>query len=91
MSQLPNVYDCMTEYTFFYYISCCVCQKFTQVRMLIRQATLIFWFILQERFWEAFSHTWDTGNMMYGQRSSTAGLCVCFVVDSQYKGNVEGV
>jgi hypothetical protein len=58
--------------------------------MLIRQATLIFWFIVQERFWEAFSHTWDTGNMMYVQSSSAAGLCVCFVGDSEYERKVEG-
>ena len=59
--------------------------------MLIRQATLIFWFIVQERFWEAFSRPWDAGNMMYIQRSSTAGLCVCFVGDSEYERKVEGL
>lgn len=91
MSKLPNIYECTVGYTFCYYISHCVCQKFTQMRMLIRQATLIFWFIVQERLWEAFSHTWDTGNMMYVQSSSTAGLCVCFVDDLEYERKVEGV
>jgi len=91
MSQLPNVYDSTVEYTFFNYISHCVCLMFTQVRMFIRKATLIFWFIVQERFWEAFGRTWDTGNMMRVQRSSTAGLCVCFVGDSEYERKVEVV
>lgn len=90
MRRLPSVYDCTVEYTYFYYISYCVCQKFTQVRMLIGQFTLIFWFVVQERFWEAFGRTWDTGNMMYIQRSSAAGLHVCFVGDSKYERKVEG-
>jgi hypothetical protein len=88
---LPIVYDCTVEYTFFYCISYCFCQKFAQVSMLIGQATLIFWFIVQEQFWEAFSCTWDTGNLMYVERSSTAGLRVCRVADSVYKRKVEGV
>jgi hypothetical protein len=58
--------------------------------MLIGQFTLIFWFVVQERFWEAFGRTWDTGNMMYIQRSSAAGLHVCFVGDSKYERKVEG-
>jgi hypothetical protein len=91
MSKLPNICERTAGYTICYYISHCVCQTFTQVRVLIAQATLIFWFIVQERLWEAFSHTSDTGNMMYVQSSSTAGLCVCFVNDHEYERKVEGV
>lgn len=57
--------------------------------MIIRQATLIFWFIVQERLWKTFSKPWDTGNMMYVQCSSTAELYVCFVGDSEYERKVK--